>query len=354
MTNLPKAVLYYSPKSVWSAAGIWDSEEKGYGSDEIDRRVVDLGKGENYDPTFLRLNPKATVPVLVVPYENSLGEDTESRYKALIETKVGTPSQTIVEFLDKSRSAISSTQTTSAAPAPALSPATIAATMSCSVIIDILHAETANPNTLVYVNARDDESLKTLAKGIAPSLQRRQEALKEYLSQAENGSIRVSDKVKKLWVEKLDATGLILAVLVDAEKPQEALGEQAKANRIAFFRTARQAWEVNMSDVFTQLSKEMAGPYALGDQFSIADLHLGGWLSRVAKLAGATKEDDGSTVVSKLEKRIGGGFGLPRDFITEQARRENSKTDRVTKVGAFWDALRERGSWKKVYETGLY
>ena len=31
----------------------------------------------------------ATVPVLVVPYENSLSEDTESRYKALIETKVG-------------------------------------------------------------------------------------------------------------------------------------------------------------------------------------------------------------------------------------------------------------------------
>jgi len=205
-----------------------------------------------------------------------------------------------------------------------------------------------------YVNARDDESLKALAKETIPSLQQRQDALKDYLTQAEKGSIRVSDKVKKLWLDKLDAINLILTVLVDAEKPQEKLGEQAKTNRIAFFRTARQAWEVNLSDVLTQLSKEMVGPYALGDQFSIADLHLGGWLSRVAKLVGATKDDDGSTVVSKLEKHIGGGFVLPRDFITEQARRENTKVDKLTKLGAFWDALRERPSWKKVYEAGLY
>ena len=173
-------------------------------------------------------------------------------------------SQAIVEFLDKSRSAISRTHTTSDAPAPILSPATIAATTSCTAIIDLLHSEIANPNTLRYVNARDDESLKALAKETTTTLHQRQQALKGYLSDAEKGTIRVSDKVKKLWLEKLDAINLILAVLVDAEKPQAALGEQEKANRLAFFKTARQAWEVNLSDVLTQLSKEMIGPYALG------------------------------------------------------------------------------------------
>ncbi|PPQ80805.1 hypothetical protein CVT25_001930 [Psilocybe cyanescens] len=302
MAHVPKAALYYSPISVWSAVDPSNlhssdnrySEEKGYGSDEIDIRSVDLSKGENYDLTFLRLNPKATVPALLVPYENSLTDEAESRYKALNTTK------TIVEFLDKSRSALSRTQTTSSAPAPSLTPATIAATNSCKVIIDdILHVEEANPNTLHYVNARDDESLRALAKEVVPSLTQRQKVLSDHLIQAEQGTARVSDKVKKLWLDKLEAINVILTVLVDAETPENQLGEQARAQRQAFYKTSRQAWETNLSQVFTQLSKEMVGPYALGDQFSIADLHLAGWLSRVVKLAGGQNSDDGNTIVRK-------------------------------------------------------
>lgn len=64
-----------------------------------------LGKGENFDPTFLRLNPKgmsqvlcvdrqynpftATVPTLVVPLQKTLSEDVDSRYRAITDTKVG-------------------------------------------------------------------------------------------------------------------------------------------------------------------------------------------------------------------------------------------------------------------------
>jgi glutathione S-transferase len=74
-----------------------------------------------------------------------------------------------------------------------------------------------------------------------------------------------------------------------------------------------------------------------GDQYSIADLHLAGWLARVAKLAGGTCSDDGHTVVKKLEEYIGGGF-----------------KDEESKLGGFWDAVRERKSWQKVYGAGLY
>jgi glutathione S-transferase len=45
-------------------------------------------KGENFDPTYLRLNPKATVPTLVVPLEKTLSGDVTSRFKAITETKV--------------------------------------------------------------------------------------------------------------------------------------------------------------------------------------------------------------------------------------------------------------------------
>jgi hypothetical protein len=61
-------------------------EEKGYGVDEIDLRIVDIGesycdfnlsvflcnsaKGENFAPTFLRLNPKGELRD-IIPYSTN-------------------------------------------------------------------------------------------------------------------------------------------------------------------------------------------------------------------------------------------------------------------------------------------
>ena len=100
--------------------------------------------------------------------------------------------------------------------------------------------------------------------------------------------------------------------------------------------------------IFTLVHNSNDSP---GGQFSIADLHLAGWLTRVVKLVGGTKDDNGETVVMKLEEYIGGGFVIPRDFPADQVRSESGKQ---TKIGAFWDTIRERPGWKKVYADGLY
>lgn len=63
---------------------------------------------------------------------------------------------------------------------------------------------------------------------------------------------------------KLNDINLILPVLVDSEKSEAQLNEQSKANRLAFFQAAHQAWEINLMEVLAQLSKEMIGPFALG------------------------------------------------------------------------------------------
>ena len=68
-------------------------------------------------------------------------------------------------------------------------------------------------------------------------------------------------------------------------------------------------------------------------------------------LVGGTKDDNGETVVIKLEEYIGGGFVIPRDLPAGQVRSEGGKQ---TKIGAFWDTIRERPGWKKVYADGLY
>ncbi|KAF8227425.1 hypothetical protein L208DRAFT_1424732 [Tricholoma matsutake] len=354
MSTIPKAVLYYYPRSIWSAVSEQAlsvdilREEKGYGDDELDLKIVDLHKGENFDPAYLRINPKATVPTLVVPLQKTLSEDVASRFKAITETKA------IVEFLDKSRSTVSRTHTTSSAPAPTLMPATIASGTTCEAVIDELHSEEGNPNNLLYLNARDEISLRNLAKETLPSLTGKQKALAEHISNAENKKINVSQKVIKYWNEKKAAAELWLEVLQDANRSNTNLDPDAKAKRSDFFSVSRDAWEVALSNTLTKLSREIVGPYALGDQFSVADLHLAAWTARLVKLAGGTAEDDGNTVVTKLEAHIGNGFILPKDFQDTDAQGIDSQEARRSKLSAFWDAVKERPSWKKVYGNGLY
>lgn len=69
----------------------------------------------------------------------------------------------------------------------------------------------------------------------------------------------------------------------------------------------------------------------------------------MVNLSGGTKDDSGETVVLKLEEYIGGGFVVPRDFTADQVRYEKQ-----TKIGVFWDTVRERPAWKKVYAEELY
>ncbi|KAG5647963.1 hypothetical protein DXG03_006997 [Asterophora parasitica] len=343
--TIPKAVLYYSPVSIWSAAVLLALEEKGYGADEIIRKQVDLGIGENFDPAFLRINPKATVPTLVVPIEKTLTEDVESRYKALTDT------QAIIEFLDKSRSATSRTHTTSSAPAPALAPATIAFASKSKNIIDILHSDNANPNHLRYVNARNDAALQTLASQTLPGLRGKQKALDRYIADAEGEKISVSEKTKAFWREKKAAVDVLLEVVENADKAEGELDAVDQGKRAEFYTEARQAWEVSLKDALVKINSEHIGPYTLGDQISIADLHLASWLARLVKLAGGEYGDGGDAAIGKLEGHIGGGFALAKDFVVEDGQ---GASVHHSKLGAFWDAVGARASWKRVYGEGLY
>jgi hypothetical protein len=70
---------------------------------------MSLAKGETFSPSFLRLNFEGsfhiptlatvflthtrlgTVPTLIVPFENTLAPDMESRYKAITDTEASPP-----------------------------------------------------------------------------------------------------------------------------------------------------------------------------------------------------------------------------------------------------------------------
>lgn len=56
---------------------------------------------------------------------------------------------------------------------------------------------------------------------------------------------------------------------------------------------------------------------------------------------GCTGTDDGEVLVGKLGRSVGS------EVWGSEARYR-------TKIGAYWNAVRERESWKKVYGEGLF
>ena len=53
--------------------------------------------------------------------------------------------------------------------------------------------------------------------------------------------------------------------------------------------------------------------------------------------------------MKRIEEKV--GVKLARDFVVEPGR---GKGEKQSKLGVFWDGIRERVSWKKIYEGGVY
>ncbi|KAI5121249.1 hypothetical protein M0805_002295 [Coniferiporia weirii] len=354
-THIPKAVLYYSRDSAWSSAALLALAEKGYDDGEIELKVVDIGRAENMTMSFLRINPKGTVPTLVVPLERTLAPNDDHRYKAVTDTKA------VVEFLDKSRSAISRTHTISSAPAPALAPATIALSSTASTIIDLLHSEDADPDTLFYYNYVSDTVLSRTASTLLPFLTGRRDALGLFLANNETAEIQASEKTRKLWESRKAQMDNLLAVYSWIDTDDSALTAEQKTKRDEFRTVSRELWAVRFRKVLIALDKEMSGPFALGDQISVVDLHLGPWLARVASLCGGLPFDDGDSIIAKIQTRVGNDFVLPKNFQTFVSSEvgadpslEITPGAKRAKLAAFWDAMKVRPSWIKIYGEKLH
>ncbi|QRV90530.1 glutathione S-transferase [Ceratobasidium sp. AG-Ba] len=320
-TAPPKAVLYVYEWSVWAGADIFPSEEKGYGEDEIETRQVDVVKGETFAPSFLRINPKGTVPTLVAPLANTLDASSETKYRALTDTK------SVLEFLDKSRSNLSKTHTTSHKPAPSLTPATVDGSALSKLLIDLVHADENDPNFL-QITAKDDAELKEKADGFLGKVfvSGRAKALDEYLAQED-----LIPKIKNILEEKKRGAVFLNAVY---------LGKATAEEKAAFFAKSKEAWEVAVPKTLATLESHIVGPYTLGDQLSLADLHVGVWLAKMVVQANGGIASD-PTKWPELITQLGPAVG-DKDFKVGP------------KVTAFWNEIITRDAFKKVYEKGLH
>jgi len=213
---------------------------------------------------------------------------------------------------------------------------------------------------LQYMPARDPATLKALSTSLLPYFQGRNDALLGYLKEADDLQIQVSEKTKAFWREKQSANKILLDVMKDAHKSDTELDDIGRKRRADYFTEAKVTWEVNLRDTLIKLNSEIIGPFCLGDQLSLADLHLAAWLARIVKVSGGSPGDDGTTAITKLGAHIGTGFALPKDFVSrdsvledEQQQQQYKARSAQNKLAAFWDAIKQRPSWKKVYRDGL-
>jgi hypothetical protein len=159
---------------------------------------------------------------------------------------------------------MSHTHTTSAAPAPALSPATVAMSSTAKSIITLLHSAPASPELLFYLNGKDLPALRTVVPSVSTFLKGRREAIERYLAEDETKEVHVSEKTKKFWLEKKSATEDLLSALDDADKSESELSESGRKAREEYFEKTKAAWEVSLAVVLNKLCKEFVGPFALG------------------------------------------------------------------------------------------
>ncbi|KAJ1311890.1 hypothetical protein OPQ81_010350 [Rhizoctonia solani] len=322
MSAPPKAVLYTFNLSVWAAAAEWAVQEKGYGEDELEFRTVDVVKGETFAPSFLRINPKGTIPTLVAPLSNTLDAASETKYRALTDTV------SVLDFLDKSRSNLSKTHTTSQKPAPSLSPATVEASGLSTTLIKLVHSPEVDPNFLI-IAAKDESELKEKSDGFVGKtyVAGRAKAMEEYLATED-----LIPKIQKILEEKKAEQAPLVALYS---------GKASKEDKEAFFARSKEAWEVAIPKALVALEASIVGPYVLGDQLSLADLHVGVWLTRIVMLAAGETAAADSKKWPELLTTLAKPIGQP-DFKVGP------------KVTKFWNEIIARDGFKQVYAAGLH
>ncbi|KAJ9097380.1 hypothetical protein QFC19_006850 [Naganishia cerealis] len=324
--DVPKAILYSWKTSVWASVPLLCLHEKGYSEDEYIVKQVDITKGENFSPSYLKINanvnerecPPGTVPTLVVPTIETVGPET---------------------FLDQARGA-NTAHTTSKLPAPALGPATMEGKIASDTMTSLVHLPTVDPNFL-YLAARDADELSRKANSVAGAfVSNRAEALDRYIAEAEqqlqqkiggdfasqdhakngsNGATSLEAKTLQFLKEKKEANEILCAIY----------NRQAgKEREQGFFDASVKAWTESLPDVLNKLEREIKGPYALGDHVSLADLHIISWLARLVQIA---EGDVSADAILVIEKRMGNGHHIGE------------------KLKQFWALWIQRESFKKVW-----
>ncbi|GMK55030.1 hypothetical protein CspeluHIS016_0200860 [Cutaneotrichosporon spelunceum] len=294
----PKAVLYCWPSSFLSNVPRLCLLEKGYPEDEYEIQHVDVTSGHNFSPSYLKINGNATIPTLVLPQWDPVNDIDNSRFHILDDLR------SICAFIDVSRPSFPPSSATRR-PAPTLSPLTEDDLALCEDLIGLVRSSQVDPNFL-EVTARDASELRVKLRGVqGVRLRERHMVLTQHLNTA-RGSLsdamaRGGRKDSKQWAE-------MVTTLEDKWRTSQALvdiwsGAVDEERQLEYYEASRAAWTVHLPGTFAKLEVKMTGPYALGDDPSIADCYIIAWLARIVAMCGGSSVP---TALALIEPYMGG------------------------------------------------
>jgi len=242
----PVVNVYTFAHSVWGAVAEIAVAELDV---DVEFKQVNLMAGENFEPTFLNLNPKATLPTL------TFGSD------------VYTDTKTVVSFLNE------------------MSSAPVA---KATDFTDLLHEDKYDPNFALLL-ARTDEELKGKAASIPGVFVANRQAALERLSETPDGA-----EFKDFYSKKGVENGGLLNIYKD-KVPAEA--------KNGFFNLST-GHATNIHDlIVNQLPGKLPESGFLGGKRpGEDDFHLIGWLARIVSTAPPSKEANG---ILAYEKELG-------------------------------------------------
>ncbi|EIM83342.1 uncharacterized protein STEHIDRAFT_62896 [Stereum hirsutum FP-91666 SS1] len=243
-------ILYEFHKSVWSAAAELAYDELDMAG-KVDRKVIDLRAGENFDPEYIKIAPNATIPALAA--DGKVYDSTKSSIEWMVEHS-------------------------SVKVAPG------------SSLVDKLHEDALDPN-FAFVASRNEEELQAKANGLpGASIKARLGYLKKHSESP--GAAPYSS----FYERKIAQVGGLVALL------NNQVPETAKSG---FFARSTALWDNIAAFLSTTLpalledKKVEEGNFIGGERPGVDDYHLGAWLARISFAQGAKGGEDAMEVLGK-------------------------------------------------------
>ncbi|GFZ51190.1 hypothetical protein JCM24511_08948 [Saitozyma sp. JCM 24511] len=252
--SMPHIKLYEHWESTWANVPKLAQFELGYKKEDVEWISIELLKGGNFDPKFLKVNPNGTLPVLQVDGRNFVDSITSTRELIRL------------------------------APLPCPASGTFDVGL-----IEKVH-EVGNIQGLSIDEAEHKEKSSGL---LGNFFAERQVALENLIQMAPT-------EYQEFLTQKR------------AENQQMFdfyCGSPDSTTREAHYNQCRSAWNAVGALIrgpITDALKNTKGPFAAGEHPGEADFHVATWLARTISNAGVSPNSPSSVAIPKLKERTGG------------------------------------------------
>lgn len=192
---------------------------------------------------------------------------------------------------------------------------------------------------LFLVSARNVQELQARANGNSGMIVKSRHAAA--LREIKDAGSDANPKFKELWEMRVARFQPYVELFEHAAKDESTLTEQQKTARAEHFAKSDALWGAEVKRLLATLEREIVGPLCLGDQMSLADLHLAAYITRLVTIAGGTGDKNGVDAIAAYAHANSEGIA-------------GAQWEMGPKIKMFWETIIERPSWKALYGEEIF